>query len=214
MKIENKQKQATPRREVNLGYFTEWGGHAWKNLCHHALLAIGDLHGKTVLEIGPRFGKMSTCFALLGAKVVAVETDAAALEQAEKEIRRWGVEPNVSFFHYDGELDHCHALNQLEFDVVFAKSVLVLLGDSLLGYLQKLNRNLKDDGKCVFIENRHGGPFFSLLRRVWPRSFKHYRRVTYLKPLHLAMINQVFHITEVKKTLLPPIYLIIAEKKN
>src|SRR5437870_2442254 len=52
---------------ANLGYFMEWGGRSWENLCRHALQNLGDLRGKTVLEIGPRFGKMSACFALLGA---------------------------------------------------------------------------------------------------------------------------------------------------
>src|SRR5919109_3477920 len=76
----------------NLAYFTEWGGRSWEKLCHCAIQNLGDLHGKTVLEIGPRFGKMASCFALLGAEVVAVEINAAALKQAEEEVKQWGVQ--------------------------------------------------------------------------------------------------------------------------
>lgn len=213
MKVEKSRDLTTSGVLSNIGYFTEWGGYSWRKLCRHALLALGDLHGKTVLEIGPRFGKMSCCFALLGAKVIGVETNAAALMQAEKEIRKWGVEAKVTLLYYDGDLDHCVALKQLEFDLVFTKSVLVCVGDSLSDYLQKINRRLKYNGRCIFIENRHGGPFFSSLRKVLPRSRNNYQRVTYFRPMHLAMINELFSIVEIKKSMFPPIYLILAKKK-
>src|SRR5437762_9650254 len=101
---------------ANLNYFTQWGGRAWANLCRHAIQYLDDLHGKTLLEIGPHYGRMSVCFALLGAKVIGIETSAASLKEAEAEARRWRIEENVSFFHYDGDLDHCQALNGLQFD--------------------------------------------------------------------------------------------------
>jgi SAM-dependent methyltransferase len=197
---------------LNLDYFAEWGGHSWANLCRQGLLALGDLHGKTVLEIGPRFGKMSSCLALLGAKVVGVEIDGAALRRADEETRKWGVTSDVSFVTYDGNLDRCHALDRLVFDVVFVKSVLVLLGESLPDYLQQINRKLKPDGKCVFIENGHGGPLFSLLREIRPTSRGH-RGATYMRRSHLSMMNEVFNVADVKRTWCPPIYLIVAEKK-
>jgi hypothetical protein len=73
---------------ANLSYFTERGGRSWRNLCRYAIQNMGDLHGKTILEIGPRFGKMSVCFVLLGARVAGVETNAMALEQAKEEVKR------------------------------------------------------------------------------------------------------------------------------
>src|SRR5438093_6304729 len=120
---------------ANLSYFTEWGGRSWENLFKYALRDLGDLNGKTVLEIGPRFGKMSACFALLGAQVVGVETDAAALRQAEAEVKQWDMLANVAFFNYDGDLDHCDALSGSEFDLIFTKSVLVLLGNTFSEFL-------------------------------------------------------------------------------
>jgi SAM-dependent methyltransferase len=156
---------------------------------------------------------MSACFALLGAQAVGIDTDAEALKKAEREAQKWGVQSRVSFFHYDGDLDHCHALDNFEFDVVFTKSVLVLLGSCLPDHLEKLDRRLKQGGKCIFVENRAGGALFSLLRQVWPPSRKHYHGVTYLTPAQLKIINRVFRITHVKATLLPPVYLIVAGKR-
>jgi protein-L-isoaspartate O-methyltransferase len=106
---------------ANLGYFTEWGGHRWEYLCRYAIQSVGDLRGKTVLEIGPRYGKMSACFALLGARVVGIETSASVLQEAEKEIKRWGVDANVSFIHYDGNIAHCNILMDSEFDFISPK---------------------------------------------------------------------------------------------
>src|SRR5262249_27654698 len=90
---------------ANLNYFTQWGGRAWASLCRHAIQYLGDLDGKILLEIGPHYGRMSVCFALLGAKAIGIETNAASLKEAEAEARRWRVEANVSFLHYDGDLD-------------------------------------------------------------------------------------------------------------
>jgi len=197
---------------ANLNYFTQWGGRAWAHLCRHAIQYLDDLHGKTLLEIGPHYGRMSVCFALLGAKVIGIETSAADLKEAEAEARRWGVEANVSFVHYDGDLDHCQALNELEFDVIFTKSVLVLFGDSLFGYLQKLDRKLKTSGRCVFLENRYGGMICSALRKG-QAILRGEKPHTSLAPAQIRLINQVFHILMVKRTMIPPIYLIMAQKK-
>jgi len=199
---------------ANLGYFTEWGGGgSWENLLRYAIQNLGDLHGKTVLEVGPRFGKMSSCFALLGAHVVGIDTNAAYLKQAEEEGKRWDIQSSVSFFYYDGNLDHCNTLNQLEFDLIFTKSVLVLLGNPLSEFLQKLDKYLKPSGRCVFLENRHGGLVFSLLRRARPKSRRYFKRANYLRLSHLRLIDQVFPITHLKKSLIPPIYLIMTRKK-
>ena len=149
---------------ANLSYFSEWGGLGWERLCLYALQNMGDLDGKTILEIGPNSGRMSACFALLGAQIVGVETNASALKQAQEEIKQWGVQARVSFHHYDGDLDHCEVVNESKFDFIFTKSVLVALETHLLDFFEKLDRTLKPDGNCVLIENRHGGSLFSFLR--------------------------------------------------
>jgi SAM-dependent methyltransferase len=198
----------------SLSYFMEWGGGRWEHLFRSALQEIGDLHGKRVLEIGPRFGKLSCYFALLGANVTGVETNATALKVAENEARRWGVQASVSFVHYDGDLENCQQLVGEQFDIIFSKSVLVLLGDALVSYLWKLERIVKPAGQCIFLENRHGGPLFWMIRRILPRTRQHYRRITYLTPTHIRTIGRVFDLRDVRKSLFPPVYLIRAQKKQ
>ena len=198
---------------ANLNYFTQWGGRAWVNLCREAIQSLGDLNGKTLLEIGPRYGRMSVCFALLGAKVTGIETNAADLKEAEAEVRRWRIEENVSFVHYDGNLDHCELFQNLAFDVIFTKSVLVTLGKDLSSYLQKLEKRLKRSGKCVFLENRHGGPLCSALRKG-RATLRRENPFPALRASQIDAMNQVFHITKIRKTMIPPIYLIMGEKKS
>jgi len=213
LKMTNTSLVTTSERQIpSLDYFVEWGGGRWEHFCRYALQDLGPLRGRRILEIGPRFGRLSSYFALLGAQVVGIDIDAVALMQAEREAARWGVQDRVSFVHYDGRLDRCEALSGAEFDVVFTKSVLVSLGCGLEEYLRQIDRKLGPSGRCVFIENRSGGALFSLARRVLPTQRGYYRWVTYLTDSHLKSIGEVFHITEVKKSLLPPIYLILARK--
>ena len=199
---------------ANLSYFTQWGGGAWVNLCREAIQSLGDLNEKTLLEVGPRHGRMSVCFSLLGAKVMGIETDAAELKEAEAEARRWHVEQNVSFLHYDGDLDHCEALRGLAFDAIFTKSVLVTLGNNLFDYLQKLDKCLKRSGKCVFLENRHGGPICTALRKGRAILIREYPPFRALPAGQINLINQIFNVTGIRKTMIPPIYLIMANKKT
>jgi len=199
---------------AKLDYFMEWGGRSWRDLCRYALSQVGNLQGKEVLEIGPRFGKLSVMFALLGAKVVGLETSPKYLKVAEQEIRKWEVQQNVELLTYNGDLDSCTTIQGRKFDIIFTKSVLVLLGDNFSEYLKKLETKLSPRGQCVFLENRKGNPIFLLLRMMRPSSRKHYKHVSYLTDSHLKIIDEIYSITEVRKTIFPPIYLILAKKRS
>ena len=73
--------------EVELDEFIEWGGSAWRGLVAQAVQQMGDLHGKRVLEIGTRSGRMATYFALAGAEVVGVDV-ADGIRTGGAELRR------------------------------------------------------------------------------------------------------------------------------
>jgi len=199
-----------------LGYFMEWGGGSWSKLGHYGLSQVGDLHGKEVLEIGPRYGKVSVMFGLLGAKVLGLEisSNAHALQRAEQESKKWGVQENVEFLTYDGDLDSCSAIQKRKFDIIFTKSVLVLLGARFPDYLKKLETKLKPGGQCVFLENRKGNFFHHFLRMVRPSSRRIYKEVSYLTDSHVKVIEEIYSVTEVHKTTLPPVYLILAKKRS
>lgn len=196
------------------GYFTEWGGQSWERLCRAGIETLGDLRGREVLEIGARYGKMSVCFALLGANVVGIDISPEVLEKARSEAEKWGVQDRVDFFVYDGKLDQCEPLAGRQFDVIFTKSVLIVMGPALPAFLRAMESLLKPTGRCIFVENRHGGPLFSLLRRVHPDARKWVRRMYYFRPSDLIEIQEVLDIIDVKSSLFPPAYLILAGKKG
>src|SRR5215831_8759148 len=135
----------------HIAEFTEWGGHSWAQLTRYALGSLRSLRNKRVLEIGFRSGKMSSLFALMGANVTALDVNAAVIPEAEKTAAHWGVGPRVSFAHYDGKLSHCSAVHNKQFDLIFSKSVLVLLGELLPSYLRDLDDLLAFGGQCVFL---------------------------------------------------------------
>jgi len=196
--------------------FSEWGGQAWASLLEHALSKFGALQGKRVLELGFRSGKMTCLFALLGAEVTGIETDAAAVPAASAEVARLGVGAKVSLVHYDGDLAHCMALENRQFDLVFSKSVLVLLREALPQQLKCMEGLLAPGGRFIFLENAHGGMFIALirwLRYLWNRQLQP-SGIDYFKRSHLRLISTIFEIQEVKVSYWPPIYLIMGSKKN
>ena len=187
----------------NISKFTDWGGQSWTHLTRHALSKVGSLESKQILEIGSRFGKMSGLFALLGAQVTALETDASAIPLAQKLADDWGVSSRISFLHYDGDLSHCAALKGRQFDIIFSKSVLVLLCDGLPRFLQGLNELLVSDGRYIFLENAYGGKIFGLMRCLRYRQW-HIRGIEYFTRFHLQLVSQILGIEEVKKVVSPP----------
>ena len=196
----------------NISKFTDWGGQSWAHLTRYALSKVGSLESKQVLEIGSRFGKMSGLFALLGAQVTALETDASAIPLAQKLADDWGVSSRISYLHYDGDLSHCAALKGRQFDIIFSKSVLVLLCDGLPRFLQGLNELLASDGRYIFLENAYGGKIFHLIRCLRYRRW-HLPGIEYFTRFHLQSISQILAIEEVKRSYFPPIYLIVGRKR-
>lgn len=227
MQLTAKQRGASPadarprmsmnRQAVidNLEYFTEWGGRSWTRLCLRSIQHAGDLSNKKVLEIGPRYGKMSACFALLGAHVVGLEINETFLSQATEEVAKWGVQSRVRFIHYRGDLSACDELAGLgPFDVVFTKSVLVTIGDLLPAYLGELEKLLVPGGHCIFLENWRGGSVCSILRQVRASSREHAKRISYFTAAEVQLIKGMFDLVEIKRSLLPPICMIVARRRT
>jgi len=197
----------------NISHFTEWGGRSWADLTRYAVLKAGTLENKCVLEIGSRYGKMTSLFALLGAEVTGLETDGSVIPKAQETAADLGVSSKVSFLHYDGDLHNCSALKGRHFDLIFSKSVLVLMRGGLPKYLEGLDALLAPRGRCIFLENAYGGSFFAVIRYLRRPHWRPFER-EYFRSSHLQMISRVFKIEELKKTYFPPIYLIIALKKE
>ena len=87
-----------------LDYFIEWGGAPWRDLVVSALESMGSLHGKRVLEVGFRSGRMASLLALRGATVVGLDITEYFASNAAVEARRHGVEDQITFVRDDGKL--------------------------------------------------------------------------------------------------------------
>jgi SAM-dependent methyltransferase len=196
-----------------LGYFAEWGGRAWETKLRAALDFIGpDLSGKRVLELGPRHGRVSSLLALLGASVTCLDVQDVRSE-VMLEAGLWGVQERVEVMTYEGDPD---VVENDTFDVVFTKSVLVLIAD-LVPFLETLSKKVKPGGKFAFIENVQGGPAVRLLRAaarplqaVLTPGRDLTEVITYFTPDRIAAISRVLEVRKVEASRFPPIYLVCA----
>jgi len=192
-----------------LKYFAEWGGGAWRSLLETAVCEVlkdDGLEGANLLEIGTRYGKLACFFSLMGSRVTAVDICAQPLVAAREEARKWNVQPQ--FLKYDGDLD---VFPDGSFDVIFTKSVLVVVPDLDL-FLRKISAKLRPGGRIIFLENRKGGCLHILryLRRG-PMELSGRR---YFSSTEVDLIHALFDGVVVKRILFPPVYLFMGKKKS
>ena len=196
---------------AHLDYFSEWGGRSWQRLLAYAFDSfIGShLENQCVLDIGTRYGKMASLFAMLGARVVGIDINQDCLASASREAEKWAVSRRTCFVAYDGNLD---VLADQSFDLVFTKSVLVTV-PRLADFLRQIDAKLKPGGRIVFLENGRGNAVVRALRRVRHRHWD-FRRVTYFTPKEVNMISEIFRLQAVRRTELPPVYLILGTRRQ
>jgi SAM-dependent methyltransferase len=195
----------------HLDYFTEWGGHAWNRLTRIGIADYlgGNLENQHVLELGFRYGRMSCLFALLGARVTALEIHPQFLELARAEARRFGVESQIEFLLYDGTPEN---LPEQSYDVIFSKSVLILIKD-LPDFLTGIEQRLAVHGKVVFIENGLGGPLLRFARRIKHYGRWDYTEADYITKEQIDLVRSLFDIERLVHTRIPPIYLFCGTKR-
>lgn len=195
----------------NLGYFMEWGAQPWQDLTRHAIHScVGEenIVNKEVLEIGARYGKISSLFALLGARVTGIDINRECLVTAEKEAAKHGVGDRVKFLAYDGNLD---IFPDESFDLIFTKSVLVLVPE-LDAFLITLNKKLKRGGKVIFIENGYGNMLIHFLRKFRHTTWS-VDTAKFFKRDDMQLLRKNFDVKEIKSAAFPPIWMIYGEKK-
>jgi len=209
-------------RTVPLEYFAQWGGPAVLKLIQRAIDLLGtDLTGLRLLEIGYGHGRMSCLFALLGARVFAVDTHDVALRDAIAEAKRWQVDERIQFSVYSGNPQD---IPKTDFDIAFTKSVLLLVPE-LESFLQSLATRLHGRGQVVFVENGFHNPLAVMGRRLlhWVKHNQdgYYPGVrmynwhvpAYLSPARMAAIRRVFDVRHVLRAQSPHWYLIHGLKK-
>lgn len=196
----------------HLDYFTEWGGQTWTRMVKIGLTDClgGNLENLRVLEIGSRYGRMSCLFGLMGAQVVGIDVHLRYVEAAREEACKLDVSSQVEFVHSSGDL---REMPSGGFDLVFSKSVLVLLPD-LNATLFEVNRLLSHRGRILLIENGLGGWLLRFMRRVRHRGRWDYSKVNYFTQEHIRRIQSVFEIERVVRSHFPPVYLICGRKRE
>ena len=82
----NKETLTSSSPMENFDYFVDWGAKSWKDLAYHAIhTCVGEnMTDKEVLEVGACHGKVSSLFALLGAKVTGIDINKEHLIMSEQ----------------------------------------------------------------------------------------------------------------------------------
>ena len=125
----------------------------------------GGVGGRAVLEFGCNYGATSIVLAALGARVTAVDVDAACVRLAELNAARYGLEGRIAFERVadTSRLPFATA----SFDLVTCNSVLEYVPhDRLADVRKEIDRVLRPDGIIVILGTSN---------RLWPREI-HSRR--------------------------------------
>ena len=195
----------------NLEYFAEWGASVWLDMLRQIVtkdLGTEWFQGKRVLEIGSRFGRISTLFALLGAEVTGIDVVDEHRVAAEKEAARFGVQERAQFLTADAT-EHCLA-HANAFDLVFSKSVLVLFPD-LDKFLAAAHGSLRSEGIFTAIENGRGGFLLRTLRHLRPKGYNH-SHIQYFDQSRLDLVKAEFPNVELTSTDFPPVHKMVAKR--
>ncbi len=73
----------------------EWRQALWFPAVQWALEQVGTLQGRYVLDVGCRYGRMATWFALQGARVYGVDKNRDALSHAIRQTSKLGVQAPI-----------------------------------------------------------------------------------------------------------------------
>ena len=125
------------------------------------LSEIGDLQGKTVLELGCGLGEASIYFALKGAKVIAVDISCASLRILKTLADKCGVSQRIKT-----ELHRAENLSFLDndsIDIVYSNS---LHHTCYRETIKEVYRVLKKGGRAFFAEPLNYNPIIKIYRRL------------------------------------------------
>jgi 2-polyprenyl-3-methyl-5-hydroxy-6-metoxy-1,4-benzoquinol methylase len=114
----------------------------------YEFVALGDLTGQTVLEVGCGDGWRSILMALRGAQVVALDLSSAAIEAARIRAAKHGVQDRIQFHVLPAELFQ----SEQKFDVVTAFALLHHIIPVLDVTLDQLKRFGKPGARYFFVE--------------------------------------------------------------
>ena len=123
--------------------------HIWQRP-DFVLDRLGDIHDKTIADIGAGSGYFAFRFLKAGARVVAVDIDANMIELMESEVR---LLPDSLANRFDARMTtpRSSGLEYEEADIVFIANTYTYLGDRA-SYLEDLLPCLKPGGELMIID--------------------------------------------------------------
>lgn len=121
---------------------------------------LGDVRGKSLLDLGCGAGENSIYFALKGARCVAADYSPGMVEVAQRLAERNGVT-------IEGRVVNAMAIDlpDNQFDIVYAANLLHHLPDPTAA-LHEMHRVLKPGGKVCFWEPLKHNPIINVYRRM------------------------------------------------
>jgi ubiquinone/menaquinone biosynthesis C-methylase UbiE len=152
---------------------------------------IGDLHGKSALEVGCGAGWMTRMLAVKGALVSAIDVSEEGCTSTKLKLETNGL-PFDTICVMDA---HAMTFPDESFDLVFMAGVLHHV--NLLKALSEIRRVLKPGGRFVCYEPLQYGPVMRFLKDVWLklRGLQDYNTTEHEEALtdkNLAPFHQVF----------------------
>ena len=125
----------------------------------YALSEMGDLRGKSLLDLGCGAGETSVYFALMGAKVVGNDISGGVLGLGRRLAQKNA--SSVDFLQADaGKLPY----KDNSFDIIFGNGVLHHV--DLQAAAKEIRRVLKPGGKAIFIEPLPYNPLINIYRKM------------------------------------------------
>lgn len=113
----------------------------------HLLKIMGNIEGKTIMDIGAGTGYYSVKFAEKGAKVIAADVSDQFQSYLENRIKEKSISNIVlRKVHYDNPM-----LNDSEVDIVFIANTYHHIANRI-AYLEKVKKGLKNNGEIVILD--------------------------------------------------------------
>jgi len=159
----------------------------------YEFVALGDLTGKTVLEVGCGDGWRSIMMAMHGAHVVALDLSSKAIAAARSRAIKHGLQDQIEFHVSPVEVFN----TDQRFDIVSAFALLHHLIPVLGATLRELKRFGKPDARYLFVEPISPSRTLRRLRLMMPIAVNGSTDERPLEPAELDTIRASFARTKI-----------------
>ncbi len=149
---------------------------------------MGNIEGKSILELGVGTGGTATLLAKRGASLIGIDLLPFRIDEAKVRAKQHSVDESIEF----ALMDAMHlGFPDNTFDFIISKSVLVFTDHTLTA--KECYRVLKPGGKAIFIENMRHHPLVWLYRKFF---IKYSRKLHYFSMQDIESAGTHFDLLE------------------